>query len=90
MVNPCRRHGNPDIPVWGKPKRDAYVADLEARLLGLAEQPEPGRRRADIDPAYRSFPYGAHVIFYIVRDHAIDIIGVPHKARDLNAFFGDQ
>ena len=72
---------------WGRAKRDAFMADLDARLRWLAEHPLLGRVRDDIDPAYRSFPHGAHVIFYIVRADAIDVIGVPHRARDLDLFF---
>jgi toxin ParE1/3/4 len=42
-----------------------------------------GRSRDEIAPGYRSYPHELHVIFYLIREGGIDIIGVPHQAMDL-------
>ncbi|MEO1020360.1 MAG: type II toxin-antitoxin system RelE/ParE family toxin, partial [Pseudomonadota bacterium] len=75
---------------WGKSQRDAYMQAIELRFAWLADNPGAGRSRPEVDKAYRSFPEGAHVIFYVVRDDSIDIVGVPHRSMDLTTFFGDE
>ena len=43
----------------------------------------------DIHDNYYSFAQGQHVIFYLIRDNSIDIIGVPHRSMDIQSFFDD-
>jgi toxin ParE1/3/4 len=53
----------------------------------LAENPELGKQRDEIGEGYYSFPQGHHVVFYLIDNGTIDIIGVPHKQMDiLNCF----
>lgn len=76
---------------WGRRQRDAYLRGLDARFAWLARQPMLGRQRDEIAPGYRSFPHESHIIFYLVRDGGIDIIGIPHQARDIPRYFeGDE
>ncbi len=72
---------------WGAQRREIYLAALEHRFAWLAANPKLGRRRDDVAPGYRSSRQGAQVIFYLIRDDAIDIIGVPHAAMDHEAYF---
>ena len=72
---------------WGEVQRDTYLQAIELRFAWLAEHPQLGRPRPEIGEDYRSFPEGAHVVFYVVRDDVIDIIGVPHRSMDLPSFF---
>lgn len=72
---------------WGKAQRDVYIRDLDRRLVWLAEQPRVGKHRPDIQEGYFCFPQGSHLIFYLIRDGGIDIIGIPHKAMDIPNFF---
>ena len=46
-----------------------------------------GRARDEIGEGYRSYPHGAHVIFYLGDKAGIVIIGVPHGAMDIEAYF---
>lgn len=73
-------------PGGGK-QRDACLGDLERRFEWLAENPLPGTLRADICEGYRSYPQGAHIVFYVVREDAIDIIGVVHQSMDVEGYF---
>lgn len=73
---------------WGALQRDAYLGDLERRFAWLAENPQAGKERTDVRDGYRSYLQGVHIIFYIVRDEAIDIIGVPHQSMDTEGYFG--
>ena len=72
---------------WGKAQRNHYLKRIEARFQWLAADPQVGRDRADVASGYRSFPEGSHVIFYVIRETSIDIIGVPHKAMDVVNYF---
>lgn len=68
---------------WGSAKMAEYLRTLHQRFEWLASNPFAGRERNDVHPGYRSFPEGSHVIFYLVSDEYVDIIGVPHQSMDL-------
>jgi len=72
---------------WGKAQRNRYLKSIDTRFHWLAENPLLGRHRTEICEGYYSFPEGHHVIFYLVRKNAIDIIGIPHKEMDVISYF---
>jgi len=67
----------------GRPRRDAYLRALDQRFQWLAERPLRGRRRSDVADGYYSFHHESHVVFYLIREGGIDVIGVPHQAMDV-------
>ena len=72
---------------WSKRQRNTYLRVLEKRFSRLAENPQLGKHRTDIAEGYYSFPQGTHVVFYLIRDNSIDIIGIPHKEMDIITYF---
>jgi len=62
---------------------EEYLQSLNSRFDWLAENPLTGRERNDAHPGYRSYLEGSHIIFYIVNDDDVDIIGIPHKSMDI-------
>jgi len=72
---------------WGKRQRNTYLKALEKRFYWLAENPKLGKQRPDIAEGYYSFPQGEHVVFYLIREKGIDIIGVLHKEMDIISYF---
>ena len=68
---------------WGPAQMGDYLRSLNRRFEWLARNPFAGRERDDVHPGYLSFPEGSHVIFYIVSDEYVDIIGIPHKVVDI-------
>jgi toxin ParE1/3/4 len=72
---------------WGKAQRNVYLKDLEHRFSWLAENSMLGKNRSDVAEGYYSFPQGEHVIFYLVSQEGIDIIGIPHKEMDIISYF---
>ena len=72
---------------WGKEQRNLYLRDLEKRFLWLSEHPNLGKQRLDIAKGYYSYPQGEHVIFYLIGNGHIDIIGIPHKKMDILSYF---
>ena len=73
---------------WGEEHMERYLRSLDKRFRWLAVNPAAGRARDEIAAGYRSFPQGQHVVFYIKKNDAIAIIGIPHQAMDLDTFFG--
>ena len=83
--------GRYTLQIWGREQRDRYLRALDRRFAWLAENPRMGRQRDDIKPGYYSYPHKSHVVFYLIHDGGIDIIGVPHGRIDiLNYFVGDD
>jgi toxin ParE1/3/4 len=82
-LNDLRNIGRYTERQWGRTQRDTYLRALDARFSWLAAQPRRGRHRADIAEGYYCFTEGAHLIFYLIRDGGIDIIGIPHQAMDI-------
>ena len=70
------------LQTWGPKQRNAYLRALDHRFVWLAEHPDLGKPRSDIKAGYHSYPQGSHVIYYLIRDGGIDIIGVLHQRMD--------
>jgi len=64
---------------------DTFIDRMTDKLRLLARQPELGRKRDDLMPSLRSFPFGRYVIFYSINPNGIDVIRVLHCARDVGA-----
>lgn len=75
------------LRTWGRKQREAYLREMDKRFALLAENPSLGKPRPDIREGYRSYPQGSHVIFYLVREACIDIIGVVHQRMDVSSYF---
>ncbi len=74
---------NYTIATWGEDQLEDYLRSLNSRFEWLAGNPLAGRERYDVHPGYRCFPQGSHVIFYMVNNGHVDIIGIPHKSMDI-------
>jgi toxin ParE1/3/4 len=75
------------IETWGLAQLETYLMGFNNRFQWLADNPLAGRERNDVHPGYRSCPEGSHIIFYIINDDWVDIIGIPHKSMDVSTFF---
>lgn len=71
---------------WGKLQRDRYLRALEHRFDWLAQNPGAGRHREDVREGYFCYPQGQHLIFYLVRESGIAIIGIPHQHMDSDRY----
>ena len=75
---------------WSEDQADHYVTAIYQRFEWLAARPKTGKHRPDIENGYYCFPQGRHLVFYLIRDEHIDIIGVPHKEMDILNYFDDD
>lgn len=62
---------------WGEIQADTYLKALIQRFKWLSKNPRLGKSRDDIKQGYFCFPEGMHLIFYIVKNNQIEIIGIP-------------
>jgi toxin ParE1/3/4 len=79
--------GRYTMKMWGKEQRNAYLHKLEYRFAWLAEHSYNGRYRPDVHDGYYSYPEGMHIIFYLIRDDGIDVIGIPHQRMNVVQHF---
>ena len=68
---------------------DDFVHTIDEKYHLLADNPEMGRRRAELMEGLRSFPIGDYVIFYrpLPEGEGVEIIRVLHGAQDLESQF---
>lgn len=81
--------GRYTLRMWGRTQRNIYLRNLDKRFQWLADHPRLGKHRADIQEGYYSFLEGSHLIFYIIREGGIDIIGIPHQNMDIENYFNE-
>lgn len=73
---------------------ERFLAQTEASLNALAEQPMIGAPLSLQDPAFagmRKWPVGGfenHLIFYLPHPNGISVVRVLHAARDWWVFLG--
>lgn len=79
--------GRYTLKTWGKEQRNTYLRNLDKRFHWLAENPHFGRHRPEIQEVFYCFPQGMHLVFYVIRDNGIDIIGIPHQHMDIPNYF---
>lgn len=72
---------------WGDSQAETYLNALANRFEWLSKNPNAGRARDDIGEGYRSYRQGSHLIFYIVEQSVVAIIGIPHGSMDIEVFF---
>lgn len=82
-----RTIGRYTLEKWGRTQRNIYLQKLDKRFQWLSENPKLGRHRPDIEEGYYCFPQGVHLVFYIIRENGIDIIGIPHQSMDILNYF---
>jgi toxin ParE1/3/4 len=69
---------------------DRLIDQFDATLRTIALSPQIGRKVDELSLGLRSFPVGNYLIFYRLREDAIELIRLVHGARDITPeYFGD-
>jgi len=76
---------NYSLDAWGEEQADRYLMDIHEALQSLAANPGLGRSRSDIAPGYTCLAVNKHLVFYLIRDACLDVIGVLHERMDVAA-----
>ena len=72
---------------WGKQQRDSCLRELDSRFQWLADNPKLGKHRPDVKHGYYCYQQNSHIVFYLIREGGVDIIGIPHKVMDVGDYF---
>jgi toxin ParE1/3/4 len=85
------------IEIWGywaseasAEVADNQICDISAACTRSEEWPCSGRARGELLPGARSVPVRPNVVFYRVRDEAVEIVRVIDGRRDIDAIFSEQ
>lgn len=62
---------------------DAFADRLDEAVTKLADYPELGPERPDLDPGLRILPVDSYVIFYRVGLGVVEIVRILHSARNV-------
>lgn len=65
----------------------SFIKKLHGQMEKLAASPGIGRRRNELLPGLRSFPYNNYLIFYIPLDDGADVVRVLSGVRNIEALF---
>jgi toxin ParE1/3/4 len=72
---------------WGEIQAEKYLYELFTVFDLLVLRPRIGRARSELVEELRSFPSGAHIIFYMMWNDQIAIVRVLHASRDVESLF---
>jgi toxin ParE1/3/4 len=69
---------------------ERFLSNIDATLQRIAQFPELGRKRDELYPGSRSFPYQRYLIFYRLLNNDIEIFRVVSDYQDLTSLFEDS
>jgi toxin ParE1/3/4 len=72
---------------WGERQTETYLSEMAARFRWLGQNPGAGRVRDEVGEGYRSYRQGSHLIFCVLDNETVAIIGIPHGSMDIDAYF---
>ncbi len=69
----------------------ASVERLQAKCCKLAELPGTiGRRRPELRPDIRSFPYPGNIFFFRYDEDMFEVVNTLHGSRDIEGYFREE
>ena len=67
---------------WGRIQARRYLDEIDHLLQLLAEYPEIGRERTEINPPVRLHPFRSHLVIYRADSDVLDLLRVVHARSD--------
>ena len=69
---------------------ERFLSQINAQCRRLAQFPKMGRRRDELSPSLRSFPFQVYLILYREIEGGVEIARLISGYRDLEALCSDQ
>jgi toxin ParE1/3/4 len=66
---------------------DKFIDFLYEKCANLCSSPEVGRKRDELFPSLRCLPVKRYLIFYRIKQNAIEIIRILSAYRDIESIF---
>lgn len=73
--------------IWGERQATIYLHGLYDVFGHIGRNPLMGRMRRELGDGIRSFPHGAHVVFFMSWQGEVAIVRVLHGAMDFESLF---
>lgn len=67
---------------WGPQQWQLYLDKLDNVFAQLGDNPALGPERNEVRAGFRSIPVGAHVVWYRIGDHELEVVRVLHSAME--------
>ncbi len=67
---------------WDATQAEIYTIEIRDAIERIAAQPARGRAVDQLRPGYRRYAVERHVIFYVERHDAIEVIRILHQRMD--------
>lgn len=67
---------------WDEQQAESYVGEIRFAIERVAADVERGRKCDEVRKGYRRYAIGSHLIFYIDRGDAIDVVRILHQRMD--------
>lgn len=78
-IEDLKEIGRYTLKNYGKNQRNIYLQGINKRFESLADMPLMGRPRNEIKEGYYSSDYKKHIIFYLIQENHIEVLGVLHE-----------
>lgn len=69
---------------------DKKIAQIFDKFPMLAQFPDMGRKRDELQTGLRSFPVKPYIIFYTQVPEYVEIVRIFHQSRDIQNQFSDN
>ena len=69
---------------------DKKIAQIFDKFPMLAQFPDMGRKRDELQTGLRSFPVKPYIIFYTQLPGCVEIVRIFHQSRDIQNQFSDN
>ncbi len=67
---------------FGERQADKYASEPQGTFQLLAERSRMGKTVGNFAAGLRSYPFEAHVIYYLIQDDHVFIVRILHHSRD--------
>ncbi len=74
---------NYTVGQWGERQAEIYLRLLQAAVDAVASDPEVGQTCDDVQPGYRKYRVGSHVMFYRVNPNTVVVVRILHQRMDV-------
>ena len=68
------------IKEWGIKQSQLYITGIRNTILQIRDNPRLGKERPELLEGVSSFPFESHVIYYLIQNEQMIVLGLLHKS----------
>lgn len=80
------------IETWGIKQFHTYRKLIEDSIERIGKEPETGlsRKREELFPGCRSYPFGKHIIFYRINPNWVEVVRILHQRMEYGSHIPEE